>query len=144
LKFLPQGRPNMLQVHLAKNCNKCPDDIRLKYTNIIIEDENDVSSKKRNFQTVLNDHWDNDAEIPISKIKVIDRAWLKAFVACGLPFSAIENPFFIDAIKSLRTSYNPPTRGRLSGTLLDHEVISINSKVNNILLKSNNLTLGKF
>ncbi|CAI2200454.1 16776_t:CDS:2, partial [Funneliformis geosporum] len=36
-------RPNKLQVHLAKNCNKCPDDIRLKYTNIIIEDENDVS-----------------------------------------------------------------------------------------------------
>ncbi|CAI2185446.1 5871_t:CDS:2 [Funneliformis geosporum] len=95
-----------LQVHLAKYY------------------ENDVSSKKQNFQTVF-----------ISKIKVIDRAWLKTFVACGLPFSAIVNPFFIDAIKSLRASYNPSSRGCLSGTLLDREVISINSKVNNILSK---------
>jgi len=48
----------------------------------------------------------------------------------------------VDAIKSLRSSYNPPSRNHLSGNLLNREVIKINSKVNNILKNLENLTLG--
>lgn len=91
----------------------------------------------------MKDHWDDATEIPKYRQKIIDQAWLKAFVSCGIPFSVIENPFFVDAIKSLRSSYNPPSRDCLSGSLLNREVIKVNSKVNNTLENMNNLTLGK-
>ena len=67
---------------------------------------------------------------------------MKFFACCDIPFHIIENPFFVDAIKSLRSSYNPPSRNHLSGNLLNREVIKINSKVNNILKNLENLTLG--
>ena len=140
---------NLESIHLAKNCKKCPDEIRLKYLTIILADNNEEnqnaeSSNKRCRveQTTLDDHWDDDTEIPKYRQKIIDRTWLKAFISCGIPFSVIENPFFIDAIKSLRSSYNPPSRNILSGNLLDYEVIKVDSKVNNILKNMDNLTLG--
>ena len=109
-------------------------------------ESSEASNKKRkveqNQQTTLNDHWDDITEIPKYRQKIIDQAWLKAFISCGIPFSAIENPFFIDAIKSLRSSYNPPSRNHLSGNLLNREVIKVNSKVNNVLNNIDNLTLG--
>lgn len=145
--FIPRGRPCELQIHLAKNCRLCPDDVRLKYLTIIVNEnkDNDVESfesNKRCRQTTLDDHWDDEIEIPKSSKKRIDQAWVKAFVSCGIPFSAIENPYFVDAIKSLRSIYNPPSRRNLSETLLNYEVIKINSKVNNVLKDADNLTLG--
>jgi len=146
--FLPRGRPHELEVHLAKNCRPCPNEIQLKYLTMICENEDNgeeelfKSNKRRKTnQTTLNSHWDN-TEIPKSRKKLIDQTWVKAFISCGIPFSAIENPYFIDAIKSLRSSYNPPSREKLSGKLLNREVIKINSKVTNILKNEDNLTLG--
>jgi hypothetical protein len=151
--FMSRGRPHELQVHLAKDCKKCPNDIQLKYLTKIVNaeknqnvEQSDVKKKRKidqNQQTILNDYWDDTTEIPKYRQKIIDQAWLKAFVSCGIPFSVIENPFFVDAIKSLRSSYNPPSRSSLSGTLLNHEVIKVNSKVNNSLENMNNLTLGR-
>ena len=147
--FTIRGRPNELRIHLAKNCKKCPDEIRLKYLTIILADNNEENQNAESFnkrcrveQTTLDDHWDDDTEIPKYRQKIIDRTWLKAFISCGIPFSVIENPFFIDAIKSFRSLYNPPSRNILSGNLLDYEVIKIDSKVNNILKNMDNLTLG--
>ena len=109
------------------------------------EEELSESNKRRKTnQTTLNDHWDNATEISKSRKKVINQAWVKAFISCGIPFSAIENPYFVDAIKSLRSSYNPPSRESLSGKLLNREVIKINSKVNNILQNEDNLTLDMY
>jgi hypothetical protein len=150
--FMSRGRPHELQVHLAKDCRKCPNDIQLKYlTNIVNTEETqnvepfDINKRRKieqSQQTTLDDHWDDITETPKHRQKIIDQAWLKAFVSCGIPFSVIENPFFVDAIKSLRSSYNPPSRNSLSGTLLNREVIKVNSKVNNTLKNMNNLTLG--
>ncbi|EXX63887.1 hypothetical protein RirG_148050 [Rhizophagus irregularis DAOM 197198w] len=40
---------------------------------------------------------------------------------CNIPFSIIENPWFIDLIKTLQPGYDPPSRQVLSGTLLESE-----------------------
>ncbi|PKB97088.1 hypothetical protein RhiirA5_433744 [Rhizophagus irregularis] len=48
----------------------------------------------------------------------IHRSITKAFVMCNIPFSIIENPWFIDLIKTLQPGYDPPSRQVLSGTLL--------------------------
>ncbi|RIB15476.1 hypothetical protein C2G38_2093109 [Gigaspora rosea] len=61
---------------------------------------------------------------------------------CGLPFSIIENPWFINILKSLRSSYTPPTREYLANTLLNEEVIKINWETEEYLQTADNLTLG--
>ena len=152
--FMARGRPNELQIHLSKDCRKCSNEIQLKYLQMIVDAEENqdqvVNTNKRHKtnqsqQTTLDDHWDDTTEIPDYRQKIIDKTWLKAFICCGIPFSIIENPFFVDAIKSLRSSYNPPSRNHLSGNLLNKEVIKINSKITNILKNENDFdfTLGK-
>jgi hypothetical protein len=52
--FMLRGRPHELQVHLAKDCKKCPNNIQLKYlTKIVNAEENqnveqsDVNKKRK-------------------------------------------------------------------------------------------------
>jgi len=45
---------------------------------------------------------------------------------CNIPFSVIENPYFVDLIKTLQSGYDPPSRQVLSGTLLQAEVARVN------------------
>ena len=65
-----------------------------------------------------------------------------AFVMCGLPFFIIENPWFVDALKSLRPNYNPPTREYLVSPLLNNEAVRVNYEIEIALKNSKNLTLG--
>ena len=66
-----------------------------------------------------------------------------AFVYCNIPFSIIENPFFIEALKHLRPDYNPSSREYLFSWLLDNEIVSVNLKVDTTFKFCNNLTLGR-
>ena len=36
--FMSRGRPNELQVHLSKDCRKCPSDVQLKYLTMIVNE----------------------------------------------------------------------------------------------------------
>jgi hypothetical protein len=69
---------------------------------------------------------------------------IKAFVCAGIPFSSIQNPYFVELLQQLRPAYHPPSSEVLSGRLLDNEVALVNQKLNNILERDNNLTLGNF
>ncbi|PKK38601.1 hypothetical protein RhiirC2_805522, partial [Rhizophagus irregularis] len=44
----------------------------------------------------------------------IHHSIMKAFVMCNIPFSIIENPWFINLIKTLQPGYDPPSRQVLS------------------------------
>ena len=72
----------------------------------------------------------------------INRSLIKAFVCCNIPFHVIENPYFIDFLKQLRLAYQPPSRKVLSQGLLDIEVANVNQKIDLLLEKAENLTLG--
>ncbi|RHZ65058.1 hypothetical protein Glove_319g189 [Diversispora epigaea] len=72
----------------------------------------------------------------------IDKTIIKAFVMCNFPFSVIENPWFINMIKSLQPTYDPPSRRTLSGTLLQSELARINVLTMNELEKENNFTIA--
>src|SRR5436189_290646 len=61
----------------------------------------------------------------------INHTLVKAFVICGIAWHIIENPFFIDFLKTLRPSYQPPSRKVLSGRLLAQEAAVINQQVIN-------------
>jgi hypothetical protein len=87
--------------------------------------------------------WCKPSTLPSSKIASITHALLRAFMCCGIPFSVIQNPFFIKFLNKIRPGYEPPTDELLSGRLLSEETSRINKKVDVIIKNSSNLTLGK-
>ena len=55
----------------------------------------------------------------------------------------IENPFFIEFLKTLRPGYTPPSKEVLSGKLLSQETAVVNTRIIKKLKNTVNLTLCK-
>ena len=62
---------------------------------------------------------------------------------CGISFTVIENPFFIEMLKTLQPGYTPPSHKLLAGNLLETEVAKVNRKIKRELSAGENFTLGK-
>src|SRR6185369_12989531 len=60
-------------------------------------------------------------EIENSKVKRINHALMRLFVCCGIPFSIILNPFFIDFVKSLCLAYELPNCVTFAGSWINQE-----------------------
>ncbi|CAG8747698.1 11433_t:CDS:2, partial [Cetraspora pellucida] len=80
--------------------------------------------------------------IPDKHIESINRALIKAFVCCGLPWRLIEHPFFVEFLKQLRPAYTPPNRKTVANTLLKKEIIRIDTCLYKLLKGKKNLTLA--
>jgi uncharacterized membrane protein len=80
--------------------------------------------------------------MPSARVTRINRAIAKFFVACGISFQIIKNPFFINFVKELNSAYELPTREYLSNQLLERELAMVNSSVTAIIEKGTNFTLG--
>ena len=93
-----------------------------------------IKSTNRN----QNSDADSSAEIDTNKI---NQSLIRFFVCCGIPFSTINHPYFIDFIQSLCFAYNPPNRLLLSTTILDKETTIVLKKIQE-LKHEENLTLG--
>ncbi|GBB84292.1 hypothetical protein RclHR1_09910008 [Rhizophagus clarus] len=145
-----RGRPQELQVHLAKDCLNVDEETRREYIQKILQlyndDDTEDNKRFRIEQLNITDFWDVDQNSvePLSKQKqeAIDQCLLKAFVCCGTPFAVVENPFFVDLIRKLQPGYKLPSREKLAGIMLSHAVVRIEDQVNSILGKATNLTLG--
>ena len=151
-----QGKPQILREHLANHCKKCPSDVSLYFAKIVGkamgektgEDDESASdlkelSHKKQKQTSIENFYKSEKKLEKGYSDAIDRAVTKAFVMCNVPFSIIENPWFIDMIKTLQPSYVPPTRQVLSRTLLEAELSCVNIQVLNELARESNCTIGK-
>ena len=96
---------------------------------------------KKNTQTkIINFH--ESSKLSPERINEINKACVKAFVICGIPWIVIKNPFFVDFLKTLRPGYTPPSREVLSGRLFSQEIANINLKIIQKLNYSKNLTIG--
>ena len=73
----------------------------------------------------------------------IETAFIKLFVCCRLSWRLMEHPFFIEFVKELLSVYNLPSRKTLSSTLLDDEILRVNTNACRLLEKEKNLTLCK-
>ncbi|PKY55072.1 hypothetical protein RhiirA4_503246 [Rhizophagus irregularis] len=149
----------ILQSHLANECTDCPEEIQNYWLGFIaakdsLDDDDSASiasstgsNKKRkvasNGQTEIDDFFEN-RELPESKAAAIDRALIRAFVCCGIPFAVIDSPFFRELLYQLRPNYTPPTRKVLSESLLNQETSRVNKAINKELEHSQNLTLGNY
>jgi hypothetical protein len=146
------GKPYILREHFANHCKKCPKDISQYYASLVgkkmgeetVEDseEEEERPSKKPKQINISSFFE-PKKLEKGKIENIDRKITKTFVMCNIPFSTVENPWFIDLIKSLQPGYDPPSRRTLSGSLLEAELARINMKINNELDKESNFTIGK-
>lgn len=161
--YWKHGKPHVLREHLANHCKKCPQEVSIFFARIVgkkkgeedINDEESTSDvdepqnkrqKRNNEQTEqlsIRNFYKKNKKLEKGYSDEIDRSITKAFVMCNIPFSAIENPWFIDMLKTLQPGYNPPTRQVLSGTLLEAELSRVNLRVFNELNKESNCTIGK-
>ncbi|CAG8797312.1 28468_t:CDS:1, partial [Racocetra persica] len=148
-----RGEPQKLEAHLALECPNVNDEIRQIYllrvayrNNLEEQSENLTNSKKKksnNSQPCLTKYFPQKEGENLSeeRINSINSSLLKAFVTCGISFSIIENPFFIDLLQNLCSNYQPPSREVLSGRLLDQEYSRVTVKREAIFNESENLTL---
>ncbi|CAH1766807.1 10295_t:CDS:2, partial [Entrophospora sp. SA101] len=139
-KYYPRGTPNELESHLATTCIQVPSSLKEHYLRVISNKDCDSSDKKRKIesnQRKLTQYHDSSVLIPERK-KKIDAALLRFFICCGVPFSIVESPFFIELTKQLHASYDPPTRKTLSKQMLNSELATIVVAVENELPSENN------
>ncbi|GET00495.1 ribonuclease H-like domain-containing protein [Rhizophagus clarus] len=149
------GKPHVLREHLANHCRKCPKEVSIQFAKIVgkiaenkekddddddDDDESDSESmlnpakkqKLNNGQTSIRSFYKNE-KLEKGYCDEIERSITKAFVMCNIPFSTIENPWFIDLIKTLQPGFDPPTKQVLSGTFLEAETSRVNIRVMNKL-----------
>jgi len=147
-----------MESHFANECSKVPPDIKQLFLNRLaaraegnITDLEQVTTKKRklnngagmNTQTKISE-FNESTKLTDDRIHEINRACVKAFVVCGIPWHVIENPFFIEFLKTLRPGYTPPSKEILSEKLLSQETAVVNRRVIKELKGSTNLTLCKY
>ena len=115
-----------------------------KYQTILEENQTKHDKKRKGpgGQIYLNEYHDTARPLPQGRVDRINRALIKFFVCCGVPFRMIESPFFIDLLKELNSAYNLPSRDVLTNRLLESELGYVNSRVSKELDSMDNLTIG--
>ena len=145
------GKTAIMENHIISSCSKVDNSVReaviymVEARQVSISNPSYPTSTKRqveNDQTTLDDFYENSDLIKERK-ESIDKALVKAFVCCGLPWHLIEHPFMIELFKQLRPNYSPPDRRTLTDTLLTEEILRVSVKCYNLLHDESNLTLGK-
>ncbi|CAG8564730.1 17932_t:CDS:2 [Racocetra persica] len=132
-----RGEPARLEAHLALECSKVEDHVRQIYLlcvarrdGVTEETQSEIllanTKKQSNKQSSISNYFSQKLDsLSEGHMNSINSSLLKAFVVCDIPFSVIDNPFFIDFLQNLCPNYKPPSIKR-----------------ENIFYGSNNLTLA--
>jgi BED zinc finger len=131
-----RGRPEALKSHLALFCKEVPINIKGEYMELLATGNTSANRKQKESSN------DSSAEMDIDKKDKIDQALIRFFICCGIPFSIVDHPYFVDFVQSLCFGYNPPKRTALSTTILNKEISVVLTKIKQELKYEDNLTLG--
>ena len=63
-------------------------------------------------------------------------------MCCGIPFSIVSNPFFIDFVKSLCPAYELPNHVTFAGSWVNQELATVATIIYDEAQSSTNITLG--
>jgi hypothetical protein len=137
------GQINDMKGHLALSCKNVPQDVKKDYLDIVKNTQTKKLKTENQNQPKIYEKFE-PVKIDTTKMEMANRAIIKFFACCGIPFHIVENPFFIDLLRILCPGYFPPSRQTLSVTMLNTEVAHIVCETNNMLEKESNLTLGGF
>lgn len=148
--FWKKGSPQDLESHFANDCSEVPVETRQFFLNRLAAkaegNTTNLAAKKRKLnngqivQTKISE-FNESTKLSEDRIHEINRACVKAFVVCGIAWHVIENPFFIEFLKTLRPGYAPPSKEVLSGKLLSQETAVVNTRITDVLKNTLNLTL---
>uniref|UniRef100_U9UAC4 BED-type domain-containing protein n=1 Tax=Rhizophagus irregularis (strain DAOM 181602 / DAOM 197198 / MUCL 43194) TaxID=747089 RepID=U9UAC4_RHIID len=121
-----RGRPQELQVYLAKDCLNVDEKTRREYIQKILQlyndDDTEDNKRFRIEQLNITDFWDVDQ----NSVELL----------LNTPFAVVKNLFFVDLIIKLQPGYKLPSRKKLAGIMLSHAVVKIEDQVNSILGKN--------
>lgn len=148
-KHWERGEPCDLEIHLASHCSTAPKEVIREFLTKVLQHDNNRDgfnnkNSKRKLSSQSNQKSLDDfigSTLEKEKTEKINQSWVKAFTICGIPWRIIENPFFIEALKEMNPSYEPPTRELFSGRIFEKQLAIVNQKVGNILNQHKNLTL---
>ncbi|CAG8805193.1 2360_t:CDS:2, partial [Cetraspora pellucida] len=121
--------------HLALYCKgSVPDDIKRKWLIEVAKRGEKVNNKdkeiynrkkvKRSDQLITS-HFQSINKLSSQQFTDITKALLKAFVYCEILFAIIDNLYFQDFLNLLQSSYTPPHKDALLGSILDREIAQI-------------------
>jgi hypothetical protein len=136
------AHPNDMKEHLAFYCKEVSYTTKKHYLEVI--KNNSILSKKQknNHQQPKIYEKFESTTIDSAKIDMTNRAIVKFFACCGIPFHIVENPFFVDLLRTLCPGYLPPSRHTLSVSMLNTELAFVTDEINDLLNVEMNLTLG--
>lgn len=134
---------NEMKGHLALYCRKVSKDVKVFYLEEVKKTTVKSSAKKKLDQPKIFEKFES-TRIDDSKTIMANRAVIKFFTCCGIPFHIVENPFFIDLLHTLCLGYFPLSRQTLSVDMLNSEMSYVVCETNDILNKETNLTLGSY
>ena len=135
--------------HIAISCTTPPSpEVRAKYYEILRYGEDsdeegfiEINDSPKKRQTKITEHAEKLTTSDDKQDRCI-RTLGKFFICCGIPFWIVENPFFVDFIKSLCPGFQLPKRTALSTTLVNNECGYVLGEIKRELDKEMNLTLG--
>src|SRR6266511_235796 len=160
--FKTRGRLLEMMAHLALQCDSVEASIKEKYLKLLAgvnKSFGQTSPVKLPYTKGTNKRKLNEeiaigiqpkitfklqkTSIDLGQQSLCNKSLTRFFVCCGIPFSTVESPFFIDLIKNLCAGYQLPDRRTLSNTWLNNKVARVAVNVEEILKKQENLSLGK-
>jgi len=98
-----------MKAHLALRCPAVMRRIKIEYLYMISSETNEDTSE----QTIQDQQNDRNNNRTVTDIARSNRALVRLFVCCGIPFSVADSPFFWDFTKTLCFNYDPPRRTAL-------------------------------
>ena len=122
--FWKKDSPQDLEAHFGNECSKIPADTRQFFLNrLAAKAEENEFNEKTNKKKKLNNgaagiqatqskisEFHKSTKLSEERIHEINRTCVKAFVVCGILWHTIENPFFIDFLKTTPRIY-PSIKG---------------------------------
>jgi hypothetical protein len=134
-----------MMAHLALQCESVEPSVKEQYLRILSENKDDQSSeisttKKRKLNEEIATGIQPTISSKLQKSTIdpgqrnlCNKAVTRFFVCCGIPFSIVESPFFIDMVKNFCAGYQLPDRRTLSNTWLNNEAARVVVNVEEIL-----------
>src|SRR6266540_7392797 len=114
-----------MKSYLALKYSEVPYNIKIEYLHMIKND--DISSQQST--QIQQSKNDNNDKIDDLKIKNANKALVRFFVCCGISFSIVDSPFFIDFTKSLYYEYELSKRTTLLNQYLNVKIATITLKI---------------
>jgi hypothetical protein len=149
-KVFEQGTSKRMQTHLNDGCSKAPISAKTKSTETpeppipgpsIYEMSQPSATKKpkKNFKnTNIESFIDSISEEEQNTLEIL---LAQALFAAGIPFSSLENKYFIQFFQRLRPAFKLPNRKKLSNDLLNDVFDEVKAECNEQILQAKSLTM---